>query len=1066
MLEGKMETGAAVGAEAAVGAGAAVGDLIADAVVADVLRALSETVARGAEVAAVVESLVLSLDAPASGSMAPRVVNRFMVGGVPVEVRAPAQAKRHTLVRNSTAHIDHVKQLNTPWALSGPPSVTTTDTLRRPRSGKKSAIKSRSKADTAPDTSTADAGETPAPKPVPSAYTRHITKQKRQRRVEKLVQSQRRNGSKGLEHLWDNIRRHNIRLGVKHMERPLLRTLCQRFDDTSSNHATLLGGALALEALVKDPKMHIELRSRLVLEAAARIAQKTDLLRGDNAGAGWRIMRALVSAVGRLTEDTASGRPNKHNRMFCINQGALVILVHAMASDMWQKMESQAARETTVAQRAPTDRIIPQWGASAQLKLRPTSTGDKETALGSSSKSASGEKQGVAQHEEDTPQSREHEMPRSPSPSIGRKRPSTVPPKMTRSRRSRHAPKSSVPRTPPTKSSTPTPKKTRMRRPSTRSTQRRRKANNNNDNNNKAPTASRDKVLKALKRQTQHDAVRLLQAWAADTALRPVLAVGRVLEAALLISGGRRRQLEALDNNGKGRPLTMGRPAYKGTEIQRVANRLLMTFEPRDFEAMESADRRRAIGQFAVDADLRVSRIFRLDGGVPSPPSPFEPISPLPLSPVRYAGRAQTAAGNRQHVVVGHSPSSFPSSSLAFPQQRAAAPPLQQQQQQEEEEQRPHTVAGAHSPSFRSQREGFPSMSAAVADLRGATMARDGDRSKRHMLNIPVWDTFRDGMLEETMRFKVRKLWREEIEYRGILDDRDRRLASALARSRKQNLRHTKKKTRMSREARIAHLCSPKGRMQEARKRHGIDWVDPRLQWGQVDPGVRRKLLGLSPPTPETPRPLLYRAPPEPEPEPEPVPIVPHDYFGRCADVGGRAWWENLLVKKKRPTREELALLPYDISKDVEDVEQPFGDLTAQFGALNSGSGGGRNTDGAGGCGGPAGLPLENGFLPFVGEGIVVQNTAAIAIDPLTPGAAVGNVVAALDLGGHNHDMKSQRRMRNGLPPREGALPPHDKQALEGGAVPRPQTAAEKFTPGRHQLIPVLRPSSAPAIDC
>ena len=45
MLEGKMETGAAVGAEAAVGAGAAVGDLIADAVVADVLRALSETVA-------------------------------------------------------------------------------------------------------------------------------------------------------------------------------------------------------------------------------------------------------------------------------------------------------------------------------------------------------------------------------------------------------------------------------------------------------------------------------------------------------------------------------------------------------------------------------------------------------------------------------------------------------------------------------------------------------------------------------------------------------------------------------------------------------------------------------------------------------------------------------------------------------------------------------------------------------------------------------------------------------------------------------------------------------------
>lgn len=333
-------------------------------------------------------------------------------------------------------------------------------------------------------------------------------------------------------------------------------------------------------------------------------------------------------------------------------------------------------------------------------------------------------------------------------------------------------------------------------------------------------------------------------------------------------------------------------------------------------------------------------------------------------------------------------------------------------------------------------------MSSVVADLRGAAMARDGDRSKRHVLNVPVWEAFRDGMLEESMRFNVRKLWREEIEYRGILDDRDRRLASALARSRKQNLRHTKRKVKMNRAARIANLCTPKGRMEEARKRHGLDWVDPRLQWGQVDPGVRRKLLGLSTAEPEAPMPIFYKPRPEPEPVVEPVPIVPRDYFGRCADVGGRAWWENLLVKKKRPTREELAKLPYDISKDVETVGQPSTSLAFRFG-------GGRIDDGGARFGGPA-MPLENGFLPFVGEEIVVQSVAAV--EPF----AIGN----------NSKKAPQELHENSqLPPRGSAAPPPSRQIPEASIVPRPQTAAESFTPGRQQLIPVLRPSSAPAVE-
>ena len=113
-----------------------------------------------------------------------------------------------------------------------------------------------------------------------------------------------------------------------------------------------------------------------------------------------------------------------------------------------------------------------------------------------------------------------------------------------------------------------------------------------------------------------------------------MLAVGRVLEAALLISGGRRCQLEELDNDGKGRPLTMGRPKYKGTEIQRAANRLLMTFEHRDFEAMESADRRRAIEDFAANAD-RKGQTCQLQ--VDSPSSYLHMTN----------GRAQTAIGSK-----------------------------------------------------------------------------------------------------------------------------------------------------------------------------------------------------------------------------------------------------------------------------------------------------------------------------------------------------------------------------------------------------------------------------------
>ena len=309
-------------------------------------------------------------------------------------------------------------------------------------------------------------------------------------------------------------------------------------------------------------------------------------------------------------------------------------------------------------------------------------------------------------------------------------------------------------------------------------------------------------------------------------------------------------------------------------------------------------------------------------------------------------------------------------------------------------------------------------------------MARDGDRSKRYALSIPVWETFRDGMLEEKMRFKVRELWREEMKYRSILDDRDKRLAIALARSRKQNLRHTKRKIRMSREARIARLCTPEGRMEEARKLHGIDLIDKEMSGDKVDPGVRRKLLGLSsPPEPDKPKPTIHKLPPQKIPEPEPPPIPPRDYFGRCADDGGRAWWENLLVKKKRPTREELALLPYDISKDIEDSNQ-----MSSFGVGEGFSG--------------EFVHLENGFLPFVGEAKIIQNTT------------VGNAEQALS-NPHAKSVPKARSVHDSSDNLNAVISSPPRQKKENQQL-RPQTAVSL---PQHHLIPILRPSSAPAVD-
>ena len=104
----------------------------------------------------------------------------------------------------------------------------------------------------------------------------------------------------------------------------------------------------------------------------------------------------------------------------------------------------------------------------------------------------------------------------------------------------------------------------------------------------------------------------------------------------------------------------------------------------------------------------------------------------------------------------------------------------------------------------------------------------------------------------------LRRLWLQEIEYRAIVNDRARRYAAAVRHSRKVNLQYTQRRIAQRRTDRVKYLCTPEGRMEEARRIHGLNWKDPAEAWGQPSPRVGRMLLGLGAgaaalaPTPKT----------------------------------------------------------------------------------------------------------------------------------------------------------------------------------------------------------------------
>ena len=793
----------------------------------------------------------------------PTDTNRFTVGGIPVEVIGPPADKRHSLVRESSAIIDHVKQLNTRWEPSGPRSQTTT--LRK-RGKKKKKIKSTTKhrPTTAPVVVSDPDLLEPERKP-DHAYKRHRARIQWHKKAAKLVEVQQQNGVVGLRGLLQELRYRKCRGGRKrtsvvHIERPLMHTLKGCFCEPTSLIA-LLGAALSFEALVEDKTSHIEIRARSVLDAAGTAVQSIHLLSEMNKndpfvnkslGVGWRIMRALVSAVGRLTGDD-SGNPNKHNRRYCIEHGGLVILVRALASDLWSSMCRKM--QDTQHDNINENHLLPQWSTLSLSSSKNVYGRDRINFSGDG---------GDVNYSNSNGKINQYTNEKT--------RPSTV--------AVENAGKCCL-------FGNRTYKRSSKGRPHTTFTSeensRRAKSVPKAPFNNKCRDVirsreiysipfSKDKEGKILMKETQLHAVRLLTSWAADNTLRPLLAVGRVLEAALLVTGGRKKQLDALDNNGKGRPLTMGRPKYHGTRLQIATNQLLLSFTHSDFEAMESADRRQAINQYATEADQNLTKFLLPFNKKTSPTVPMNMNTPNLKRHYEKPGILPSSIGIKRNIFG-----------------LASDPPIP----------------------------------ISILDMSAGPLAADGDRSNisnGHL--IPVWETFRRGMLNIDVRARTRQLWREELAFRKILDDREFRLQEAIKHSRKLNLQYNERKTYMNRIQRIEYLCSPDGRMEEARRIHGLDFKSKIELYG-VDSTVRKKLLGLEPAERAT-KPVYFPNKIntlESEPEPVLPPIALPEYFGRCADEGGRAWWENLVIKKKRPTRAELELLPYDISKDVEDLK-------------------------------------------------------------------------------------------------------------------------------------------------
>ena len=87
---------------------------------------------------------------------------------------------------------------------------------------------------------------------------------------------------------------------------------------------------------------------------------------------------------------------------------------------------------------------------------------------------------------------------------------------------------------------------------------------------------------------------------------RPALIRSRVLEVAILVMGGRNKQLQKL----KKIKLTQGVPRFEGTPSQLAAYQLVQNFEPKDYELMSRLRQSRDISKKFKAADMLLSSLL------------------------------------------------------------------------------------------------------------------------------------------------------------------------------------------------------------------------------------------------------------------------------------------------------------------------------------------------------------------------------------------------------------------------------------------------------------------------
>ena len=352
-------------------------------------------------------------------------------------------------------------------------------------------------------------------------------------------------------------------------------------------------------------------------------------------------------------------------------------------------------------------------------------------------------------------------------------------------------------------------------------------------------SAREDGDLEKVKAVTRMEALKVIENLCSDSRLRPLLARCLVVDALLLITGGRQEQVKEFD----GRPLTAGCPKYSVPERRKPRWRCMGE---------------RALLFFSVPNILYKRRV-RTQNNLPAMAS--------------FADEKLTDALLRSR----------------------------------------DGEQGKLKPSSRVQNsEKTMMMATATATTTTTTMT------------MPVtgmtWSIL--GNLVKTSEERIRDLEDQEREFREVKFEREKIRANAFKYAKVLNESYEKRIAQKERQKRLDFAFSPAGRMAEIRRMYGLDrrqqdnTKTSKSAFQNFDKKSKKKATSAELGSVVTSNDFDTNS--------TLLSLDMHDEFvgdelgfGEVA-THGRAYWENWLVKKPRPTREELAFREVDVEADRE----------------------------------------------------------------------------------------------------------------------------------------------------